>query len=148
MTNTNNTIGVACDHAGYPLMQFVREYLTSKGFTLLDLGTFSAERCDYPDFGHALAEKIENGEISRGVAICGTGLGISMVLNKHAAIRAALCWMPEMARLSREHNDANVLVLPGRYMTPDLAAPTIDVWLSTAFLGGRHAQRIAKIPLH
>ncbi len=148
MPTLNDKIGVACDHAGFQLMQFVREYLTSKGFTLVDLGTFSAERCDYPDFGHALAQAIERGDISRGVAICGTGLGISMALNKHSSIRAALCWMPEIARLSREHNDANVLVLPGRYITPELAAPTIDTWLSTAFLGGRHAQRVAKIPIH
>ncbi len=140
-------IGLACDHAGFLLMQFVRDYLRGKGFELFDFGTFSDERCDYPNFGHALGKAIEQGEVDRGIAICGSGLGISMVLNKHQAIRAALCWMPEIARLSREHNDANVLVLPGRYMTPDLAAPTIDVFLATQFAGGRHKQRIDKIPL-
>ncbi len=138
-------IGLACDHAGFPLMQFIKEYLSEKGYAVADYGTFSTERCDYPDYGHALGEAIERGDVQRGIAACGTGVGISMVLNKHAGVRAALCWMPTIAHLAREHNDANVLVLPGRYITPQLAAPMVDEFLSTPFAGGRHARRVEKI---
>ncbi len=143
----NEKLGLACDHAGFALMEFVRGYLSGKGIPVKDYGTFSEERCDYPDFGHALARAIENGEVKRGIAICGSGLGISMALNKHQTIRAALCWSPEIAHLSREHNDANVLVLPGRFMTGETAAAAIEEFLSTAFAGGRHEQRVAKIPV-
>ncbi|MCD8288967.1 MAG: ribose 5-phosphate isomerase B [Prevotella sp.] len=140
-------LGLACDHAGFELMQFVRGYLAEKGIPVADYGTFSADRCDYPDFGHALARAIEGGEVRRGIAICGSGLGISMALNKHQTVRAALCWTAEIAHLSREHNDANVLVLPGRFMTTDVAAAAIDEFLATPFAGGRHEQRVAKIPI-
>ncbi len=142
------TIGLACDHAGFELMQFVRQYLASKNIPVVDYGTHTDERCDYPDFGHALAEGIEKGEVDRGIAICGSGLGISMALNKHQTIRAALCWSAEIAHLSREHNKANVLVLPGRFMTTDVAAAAIDEFLTAEFAGGRHQQRIDKIPIH
>ncbi len=142
-----DTLGLACDHAGYELMQAVRGYLHDKGIAVKDYGTLSPERCDYPDFGHALARGIEQGEVQRGIAICGSGLGISMALNKHAVIRAALAWMPTIAHLAREHNDANVLVLPGRFITPDLAYPTIDEFLTTPFAAGRHLLRINKIPI-
>ncbi len=141
-------IGLACDHAGFELMQFVRSYLAEKGIAVVDYGTLTAARCDYPDFGHALAEGIESGVVPRGIAICGSGLGISMALNKHQTIRAALCWSAEIAHLSREHNDANVLVLPGRFMTTAVAAAAIDEFLTAPFAGGRHKERIDKIPLH
>ena len=106
-------IGLASDHAGYELKQFVIQYLKEKGYRYKDYGTFSKDSCDYPDYGHALAKGIENGEVYPGIGICGSGEGISMTLNKHSKIRAGLAWMPEIAHLIRLHNDANVLVMPG-----------------------------------
>lgn len=140
-------IGLASDHAGFALKQYVREYLTSHGIAYKDYGTDSEESCDYPDYAHALARGIESGEVEKGIAICGTGEGISMTLNKHAAVRAALCWIPEIAKMTRLHNDANVLVLAGRYTTPTLAEPIIETFLSTPFEGGRHQRRIEKMSL-
>lgn len=141
------TIGLASDHAGFALKQFVKQYLNEKGMAYKDYGTLTSESCDYPDFGHALAEGIEKGEVYPGIAICGSGLGISMTLNKHQQIRAALCWMPEIAHLSRQHNDANVLVMPGRFIDNDMARKIMDEFFSTDFEGGRHARRVAKIPI-
>ena len=140
-------IGLASDHAGFALKTHVREYLEEKGIEFHDYGTYSGERCDYPDFGHALAEGIEAGECEKGIAVCGSGEGISMTLNKHQGIRAALCWIPEIAHLARQHNDANVLVMPGRFITNEQADAIMDEYLSTDFEGGRHAIRIEKIPV-
>ena len=140
-------IGLASDHAGFELKQFVKQYLEEKGFEYKDYGTYSEASCDYPDFGHALAEGIEAGECEKGIAICGSGEGISMTLNKHQSIRAALCWKPEIAHLARQHNDANVLVMPGRFITNEEAEAIMDEYLSTDFEGGRHARRVAKIPV-
>ena len=112
-----------------------------------DYGTYSEESCDYPDFAHALAEGMERGECDRGIAICGSGEGISMTLNKHQSIRAALVWIPEIAHMTRLHNDANVLVMPGRYISEDTARSIMDEFFSTAFEGGRHVRRIEKIPV-
>ncbi len=128
-------------------MQSVRRYLAGKGVDTADFGTFSAAPCDYPDYAHALANAIERGEVDRGIAICGSGAGISMTLNKHRGIRAAVCWMPEIARLAREHNDAKVLVLPGRYMSENEAEAAIDEFFSAEFAGGRHRRRVEKIPI-
>lgn len=141
-----NKIGLASDHAGYALKQFVKKYLQEKGIAFKDYGTDTEESCDYPDYAHALAKGIENGEVYPGIAICGSGEGISMTLNKHQGIRAALVWMPEIARLSRAHNDANVLVMPGRFMEEDTARCVMDEFLTTNFEGGRHQRRIDKIP--
>ena len=140
-------IGLASDHAGYPLKQFVRQYLEENNIDYRDYGTFSEESCDYADYAHPLAYAIEAGDCYPGIAICGSGEGISMTLNKHQGIRAALCWIPEIARLSRLHNDANVLVLPGRFISPEEARPILDIFLSTDFEGGRHKRRIEKMPL-
>lgn len=140
-------IGLASDHAGYALKQFVKQYLEKKDYDYKDYGTYSEASCDYPDFGHALAKGIETGECEQGIAICGSGLGISITLNKHPSIRAALCWIPEIAHLARLHNDANVLVMPGRFITNEEAEAIMDEYLSTSFEGGRHARRIAKIPV-
>lgn len=112
----------------------------------VDYGTHSEESCDYPDFAHALAEGMECGECEKGIAVCGSGEGISMTLNKHAHIRAALVWMPEIGRLARQHNDANVLVMPGRFIDFDMARAIMDEFLNTSFEGGRHERRVAKIP--
>ena len=105
-------VGVACDHAGFPLKQFVLQYLEEKGYPVKDYGTWSDASVDYPDYGHALAEGIESGEVYPGIAICGSGQGISMTLNKHQGVRAGVCWNPEIGQLIRQHNDANVLVMP------------------------------------
>ena len=140
-------IGLASDHAGYALKQFVKQYLEGKGLEYKDYGTYSEESCDYPDYGHALAKGIEEGECEKGIAICGSGEGINITLNKHQGIRAALCWEPEIAHLARQHNDANVLVLPGRFITNEEADAIMDEYLKTDFEGGRHARRVAKIPV-
>lgn len=140
-------IGIASDHAAFPLKQFVKQYLEEKGLPYKDYGTFSPESCNYAEFGHKLAEGIENGEVEKGIAMCGSGEGISMTLNKHQGIRAGLCWIPEIAHLIRQHNNANVLVMPGRFIDNDMARKIMDEYLSTPFEGGRHQTRIDAIPL-
>ena len=142
-----NMIGLASDHAGFELKEFVKTWLDAKGMAYKDYGTYSTESCDYPDFAHALARGIEAGECSQGIAICGSGEGISITLNKHQSIRAALVWMPEIAHMTRLHNDANVLVMPGRYMDTDTASKVMEEFFNTAFEGGRHQKRIDKIPV-
>lgn len=139
-------IGLASDHAGFELKQFVKQYLEEKGLEYKDYGTYSEDSCDYPDFAHALALGMAAGECERGIAICGSGEGIAMTLNKHQHIRAALVWTPEIAPLTRQHNDANVLVMPGRFIGTDTARDIMDLFLTTPFEGGRHERRIAKIP--
>ena len=141
------TIGIASDHAGYALKQYVKRYLDDHGYTYKDYGTYSEVSCDYSDFGHALARGMEQGEVFPGIAICGSGEGISMTLNKHQCIRAGLCWIPEIAHLIRQHNDANVLVMPGRFIDEDTAGKIMDEFFATDFEGGRHQARIDKIPL-
>ncbi len=140
-------IGLACDHAGFELKQFVIQYLEEKGLSFKDYGTYSTDSCDYPDFAHALARGIEGGEVEKGIAICGSGEGISMTLNKHQGIRAALVWDPEIAHMTRLHNDANVLAMPGRYISTETARAIMDEFLNTDFEGGRHIRRIEKIPV-
>lgn len=142
-----SVIGLASDHAGFELKQFVKSYLESKGITYIDYGTNSEESCDYPDFAHALASAMAKGEVQSGIAICGSGEGISMTLNKHQHVRAALVWMPEIAKMTRLHNDANVLVMPGRYISTEEAREIMDVFFSTTFEGGRHTKRVEKIPV-
>ena len=139
-------IGLASDHAGFSLKEHIKEYLTAKGLEYKDYGTYSEASCDYPDFGHALARGMEEGECGIGMAVCGSGEGISMTLNKHQSIRAGLCWQPQIAHLCRQHNDANVLVMPGRFITPEEADRIMDEFLATPFEGGRHQARIDKIP--
>ncbi len=141
------TIGICSDHAGYELKQYVRSWLEAKGMAYKDFGAYSGESCDYADFAHPLALAVEAGECYPGIAICGSGNGISMTLNKHQGIRAALCWIPEISRLARRHNDANVLVMPGRFITTGTASEILDEFFNTAFEGGRHQRRIEKIPV-
>ena len=140
-------IGIASDHAAFPLKQFVKQYLEEKGLPYKDYGTYSEESCNYAEFGHKLAEGIEKGEVEKGIAMCGSGEGISMTLNKHQSIRAGLCWIPEIAHLIRQHNNANVLVMPGRFIDNDMARRIMDEDLNTQFEGGRHQTRIDSIPL-
>lgn len=143
----NNIIGLASDHAGFALKEFVKAYLTEQGLQYKDYGTYSEDSCDYPDFAHALANGMAAGECERGIAICGSGEGISMTLNKHQHVRAALVWTPEIAGLTRQHNDANVLVMPGRFISNETAAEIMHLFLTTPFEGGRHIRRIEKIPV-
>lgn len=139
-------VGICSDHAGFELKNIIEGYLVSQGVAYMDFGTDSAQSCDYPDYAHPLAAAVEGQICYPGIAICGSGNGIAMTLNKHQGIRAALCWTPELASLARQHNDANVLVLPGRFVDPVEAISIVDTFLSTHFDGGRHEARINKIP--
>lgn len=139
------TICMASDHAGYAMKKLLKKHLEEKGYKVKDFGTYSAEAVDYPDMIHPLAEAIEKGEYSRGIILCGSGNGVSMTANKHPGIRAALCWKEELVVMARQHNDANILALPARYITEDEAIPIVDAFLVTAFEGGRHQKRVEKI---
>lgn len=138
-------IAIGCDHAGYELKEFIKNYLISKGFEVTDCGAYSSESVDYPDFAHAVSKRVENKESVYGILICGSGNGISMAANKHAGIRAALCWKKEIAALARQHNDANILSMPARFISADEAKEITDIFLRTEFEGGRHANRVNKI---
>ena len=139
-------IALACDHGAYDLKEKIKAHLTEKGYEVKDFGCFDKTSCDYPDFAHPLALAMEAGECYPGIAICGSGNGINMTLNKHQGIRAALCWTTEIAALARQHNDANVLVMPGRFISGELCREIVDAFLNTDFEGGRHQRRIDKIP--
>jgi ribose 5-phosphate isomerase B len=138
---------IASDHAGFELKEKLEQALVDRGFDVRDLGTDSAASTDYADFAHPLAEQVGRGAVRRGVLMCGTGLGMSYAANRHPHVRAAVAWTPEIARLAREHNDANVLVLPARFVTDEQAVAILDAWLDTPFEGGRHARRIDKVEL-
>lgn len=140
-------IALASDHAGFELKAIVEGYLEARGVAYKDFGPDSAESCDYPDFAHPAALAVESGECSMGIAMCGTGNGIAMTLNKHQGIRAALCWNKEIAALARQHNDANVLVMPARFIDAVTALAIVDTFLDTPFEGGRHQRRVDKIPV-
>lgn len=140
-------VGLASDHAGFGLKEVIKEYLNEKGIAYQDLGTHSEASCDYPEYAHALALAVEKGDVYPGIGVCGSGEGMSMTLNKHQGIRAALVWQPEIAHMTRMHNDANVLVLPGRYMDKQTAWQVLDEFFNTEFEGGRHVRRIEKIPV-
>ena len=138
-------IGIASDHAGYEMKEFLIGYLGARGYDVYDFGTDSPEAADYADYAHPLAEAIEKGEVARGIALCGSGEGMALTLNKHQGIRAGLVWRKEIAELIRKHNNANVIVLPARFIDNDQAVEFIDTYLAAEFEGRRHAQRIAKI---
>lgn len=140
-------IGIASDHAGYEMKEFLIGYLGARGYDVYDFGTDSPEAADYADYAHPLAEAVEKGEVARGIALCGSGEGMALTLNKHQGIRAGLVWRKEIAELIRKHNNANVIVLPARFIDNDQAVEFIDTYLAAEFEGGRHAQRIAKIPV-
>lgn len=139
-------IAIASDHAGYALKQKVRQFLEEQGAQVTDYGCYSTESCDYPDYAHPMATAIEEGKADMGVAICSTGNGICMTANKHQGIRAALCWDEPLARLARQHNNANVLGLPANFITKEKAIQLVQIFFSTDFEGGRHERRVNKIP--
>lgn len=141
------SISIGSDHAGFELKKQIIDYLKNKLFIVIDKGCFSEERADYPDFAHHTAESVITKESDFGILMCGSGNGINMTANKHKGIRAALCWNYEIAAMARQHNDANILVLPARYITISEAVKCVDVFLSEKFEGGRHQERIEKIDL-
>jgi len=138
-------IPIGADHAGYALKERLKQELRSLGYEPLDLGTNSADSTDYPDYAHPVAEQIERGEVRRGVLLCGTGLGMAYAANRHHGVRAAVAWTPEVARLARAHNDANILVLPARFVSEQEGLEILRAWLSEPFEGGRHQRRVDKI---
>ena len=138
-------IPIGCDHAGFDLKKVVIKHLESKGFEFKDFGCHSEESIDYPDFGHPVADMIENTEDIMGILICGSGNGINMTANKHQGVRSALCWKKEIAELARAHNNANIVTLPARFITDSEALEIVDAFFETSFEGGRHGRRVEKI---
>lgn len=142
-----NKIAIVSDHAGFYLKQKVISFLIKEKMGIKDLGSYTDEKVDYPDFGHLLATAVSEGEYEMGISICGTGNGINMTANKHPGIRSALCWNEEIARLARAHNNANICALPGRFISESEAYLIVKTFINTPFDGGRHERRIEKIPL-
>lgn len=140
-------VPIGADHAGFQLKSTVIAHLQSKGYEVKDYGCYSEDSIDYADFGHPVATHVENNAGTLGIVICGSGNGINMTVNKHQGIRGALCWTKEIAVLAREHNDANILTLPARFVSEAAALEMVDAFFATAFEGGRHLKRIEKIPL-
>lgn len=142
-----NKIAIVSDHAGFYLKQKVISFLIKEKMEIKDLGSYTDEKVDYPDFGHLLATAVSEGEYEMGISICGTGNGINMTANKHPGIRSALCWNEEIGRLARAHNNANICALPGRFISESEAYLIVKTFINTPFDGGRHKRRIEKIPL-
>lgn len=138
-------IPIASDHAGFEMKQHLSAALAELGYEVEDMGTHSPASTDYADFAHPVAEKVEHGDVKRGVLLCGTGLGMSYAANRHQGVRAAVAWSPEIAALARKHNDANVLVLPARFVSEEDGVQILKTWLETEFEGGRHENRVKKI---
>jgi len=143
----NDKIVIGCDHAGFKYKEKIADILEKKGFQITDFGCFSEDSVDYPDFAHPVAEAVEKNESIRGVLICGSGNGVCMTANKHKNVRAALCWTNEIARLSRQHNNANIVCIPARFIDFEMATDIVNTFLSTSFEGGRHQKRVSKIPV-
>lgn len=138
-------IAIGSDHAGYELKEILKEYLSAKGFQLEDKGCHSLDSVDYPDFAHPTANAVENNEVDFGILICGSANGVSMTANKHQNIRSAIAWLPEIASLAKQHNDANILSIPARFVSTQLAKEIVDAYINTTFEGGRHQNRVNKI---
>lgn len=138
-------IAIGGDHAGFSLKQPLVEWLQTQGYTVKDFGTYGSDSADYADFAHPVALAVESGDFDAGILVCGSGQGVAITANKHQGIRAALVWDTPLAALARQHNDANVICLPARFMAQDTAFACVDIFLNTAFEGGRHATRVAKI---
>lgn len=144
---SDKKILIASDHAGVELKAEVGRILRERGYEVEDLGPGTPDSVDYADYAHPLAERVASGEVERGILMCGTGLGMSYAANRHAGVRAAVSWAPEIAALARQHNDANVLVIPARFISKDQAEKIVDAFLSSQFEGGRHERRVEKIEL-
>lgn len=146
-TMNHPSLAIGCDHAGFEYKELISRALQAEGYTVHDKGTFSLDSVDYPDFVHPVAQAIQQGDCRFGILICGSANGVAITANKHQGIRAAIAWRNDVAALARQHNDANVLCLPARFITIDEAQQFVRTFLTTAFEGGRHAQRVDKIPL-
>ena len=140
-------IALASDHAGFDKKQVIIKYFNKKGIQYKDFGCYSADSCDYPEFAHAIGSAIEKGEYEIGITFCGSGQGISITANKHKNVRSALCWNAEIGALAKQHNDANICSIPGRFVTEEEAIAIVEAFLNAEFEGGRHARRVAKIPI-
>lgn len=138
-------IPIGCDHAGYELKEILVNHLQNKGYEVKDFGTHSKDSIDYPDYGHPVANMVEENSGMLGIVICGSGNGINMTVNKHQGIRSALCWSNEIAMLARQHNNANIIALPARFITNELGIEMVETFLNTEFEGGRHQTRVDKI---
>lgn len=145
MTDNYSVLALACDHGGFEMKEFLKNHLEKAGFKIKDFGTYSEESVDYPDMIHPLAKAINDGEYERGIILCGSGNGAQMTANKYPNVRAGLCWNEEQAELTRLHNNANVLSLPGRFVPFEQAWKMVEIFLNTKFEGGRHTRRVEKI---
>ena len=138
-------IAIGSDHAGFNYKEAIKDHLQQTGHTVEDLGTFTEASCDYPDYAHAVAHAVEQGQAEMGVLVCGSANGVAITANKHAGIRAAICWEKEIAILARAHNNANIICIPSRFVSTDATFEMVDTFLSTPFEGGRHQTRVGKI---
>jgi ribose 5-phosphate isomerase B len=138
-------VAIGADHAGFEYKTFISDFLASKGLNIKDFGTYSADSVDYPDFAHPVASAVESGIAGCGILICGSANGVAITANKHQGIRAALCWTEEVAQLARQHNNANVICIPARFVSTAVAEQMVHMFLDTAFEGGRHEKRVGKI---
>jgi ribose 5-phosphate isomerase B len=138
-------IAIGADHAGFELKEFIKRELTSGEVSFVDFGTNSADSVDYPDFAHPTASAVENGACELGIVVCGSGNGVNITANKHAGIRSALCWEPEIATLARQHNNANIIAVPARFVSQTKAIEIVAAFLNASFEGGRHQKRVEKI---
>jgi len=139
------SIAIGCDHAGVDYKDAIKTYLESKGFSVKDFGTYTKDSVDYPDFAHPVATSVENNETAFGILICGSANGVAITANKHASVRAAICWGEELASLARQHNDANVICIPARFVDETTSIKMVETFMNTAFEGGRHEGRVRKI---
>ena len=142
-----SSIAIGCDHAGFPYKDAIINHLMDRGIMVRDFGATSVDSVDYPDFAHPVAEAVEDQTVDLGILLCGSGNGVAITANKHQNVRAALCWLPEIATLARQHNDANALALPVRFISKETALEIVDAFLDNTFEGGRHARRVGKICL-
>ena len=145
MLDLDQIIAIGCDHAGFEYKQQLVTFLEEKGYQVKDMGVYDSNSADYPDFAHPVAYAVEKREVSSGVLICGSGNGVAITANKHQGIRAALCWIPDIARLARQHNNANIICIPARFVREGDAEKMVSTFITTSFEGGRHANRVDKI---
>ena len=143
----SKVIPMACDHAGFELKEFLKSALTERGLEIKDFGTYTSDSVDYPDMIHPLAKEINAGNYEFGIIMCGSANGVSMVANKYQNVRCALCWQEEIAQLAKQHNNANIISLPARFISKEKALSIVDAYLNTEFEGGRHQKRVGKIPI-
>ncbi len=147
MVDKEKIFAIGSDHAGYALKEVIKRKMSQSGYTVSDYGTHSEESMDYADAIHPLARDIHEGKVTAGIILCGTGNGVSMTANKYSGVRAALCWIPEIASLARAHNDANILAIPARFVGKEVALEMVNAFIDTDFQGGRHEKRVKKIPI-